>query len=498
MRGRRRRERRIGRARRATTPAMNTIPYLAFGALALIGAALAIARPARTALPLYAATLPIASVIKLSVPLPSPFDTLSSLLGGLTIVALLGHLAIYQRGRLPGLAMGAWTLLLAWSILTVVWAIDPSTAASTARVAISLVVLLALCSVARFDRGDLEMLRLAVIVSGIVVGLYATYLLLKGAALPTHGASQRFSIATNPSDTDPNILAASLLMPMLLSVERILLGGALWWRAVVWRVIGVAGAFFSTLAIVITGSRGGLLAALVGFVIVLVSCRRLPDARRMVRRVTVAIIASLAAVVVITATGTAVAPGGTVARLTSSDAFRRIFAVQNGSSGRFDIWKAGALACEAYCGVGAGLGNFPDAYNRAFLFSGAAKNVGANRPAHNIYLEMAVDAGVPGLTLLLLALIAEWMALGRRAVRDVAPALKGVVVAILIANIFLSAIWFKYFFLVFVLLRVAEGAAEQWTALRAETVPAIGFARGTAAASVHQDHHAALDVRSHA
>src|SRR5262249_52390719 len=152
------------------------------------------------------ATLPIASVIKLSVPLPSPFDTLSSLLGAVVVLSFLAHLAIYQRGRAPSLAVGAWTLLLAWSTLTILWALDPATAVNTATVAVSLVLLLALCSVARFDRGDLELLRLAIIASGIVVGLYATYLLAKGAPLPTHGASQRFSIATNPSDTDPNIL----------------------------------------------------------------------------------------------------------------------------------------------------------------------------------------------------------------------------------------------------------------------------------------------------
>jgi hypothetical protein len=35
------------------------------------------------------------------------------------------------------------------------------------------------------------------------------------------------------------------------------------------------------------------------------------------------------------------------------------------------------------------------------------------------------------------------------------------VVAILVAEIFLSAIWFKYFWLVFLLIRVAEGVATR-------------------------------------
>jgi O-antigen ligase len=258
-------------------------------------------------------------------------------------------------------------------------------------------------------------------------------------------------------------------------------------------LIGLAGAFLSTLAIVFTGSRGGLLAALVGFVVVLVSCRRRPDARSMVRRVTLAILASAGAIVVITATGTVISPGGAVARLTSSDAIKRIFTVQNGSSGRLDIWRAGQLACEEYCGVGAGLGNFPDAYNQAFVFSGATKNVGANRPAHNIYLEMAVDAGVPGLVLLVLALLAEWRAIGGPGVRQVEPALKGVLVSILVANFFLSAIWFKYFFLVFVLVRIAEAATED-----ARSTPMTGPWPRWRAASIDKQHGAPVQVGSHA
>ncbi len=472
---------------------MNPVAVMALIAVGVVAAAVSVVWPARTVLPLYAATLPIASVIKLSVPLPSPFDTLSSLLGGLVVVAFLVHLAIYQRGRTPGLPIGIWMILLAWSTLTVLWALDPSTAKSTAMVAASLILVVALAAVMRFDGVELDLFRLAIIVSGAVVGLYAAYLVVKGVALPTHGASQRFSIASNPSDTDPNILAASLLMPLLLSVERILLGGTRWWRPAIWRFIGLSGAFLSMVAIVFTGSRGGLVAAIIGFVVVLFSCRRRPDARSMVRRVTLAILAAAGAFVLIAATGTVISPGGTVARLTASDAIKRIFSVQNGSSGRFDIWKAGELACEEYCGVGAGLGNFPDAYNQAFVFSGATKNVGANRPAHNIYLEMAVDTGVPGLVLLLLALIAEWRAIGRAPVRRVEPALKGILVSILVANFFLSAIWFKYFFLVFVLVRVAEGATqERWTpsaaALRRRWLPL----------SVDQHDRASLDVGSHA
>jgi O-antigen ligase len=438
-----------------------TIPLLALATVVLgVAAAGFVIRPGATILPIYAATLPIASVVKLSVPLPSPFNTLSSMLGGAAIVACVAHLLLYRRGRPPTLAMTGWFALLAWSTVTLFWAIDPAVARSTLLVAASLVLLTTLVGLLPLDGVDIDALRLAIIASGIAVGLYASFLLLSGSALPTHGASQRLSLATNPSDTDPNILAASLLMPLLLSVERIVVGRSHILSAVIWRWVGVAGAFFSFLAILFTGSRGGLLAAIVGFVWVLASCRSLPPARRTVRLVALAMLAILSASIVVLLVGATVSPTSAVGRLLTSDSIKRITSTSNGSSGRTEIWQAGLLACDTYCGLGSGLGTFPDAYNQAFAFSSGARNVGANRPAHNIYLSMAVELGLIGLTLFGIALALEWLSLSRPSMWREVPALKGVLVSVLIANFFLSAIWFKYFWLVFLLIRVAEGVGS--------------------------------------
>ena len=51
---------------------------LPLAALCVPLAVIAVRRPIPSVVALYAATLPVASVVKLSVPLPSPFDTLSS------------------------------------------------------------------------------------------------------------------------------------------------------------------------------------------------------------------------------------------------------------------------------------------------------------------------------------------------------------------------------------------------------------------------------------
>jgi O-antigen ligase len=415
-------------------------------------------RPTRTILPLYTATLPIASVFTLHVPLPSKFNTLSSALGAVAILAVGLHIALYRRGRALRMQDAGWLLFLAWAAITPLWAIDPSGAFGILQVAWSLMVLLFVVAALPTDEADLDVLRVAMIVSGLLVGTYATYLILKGAPLPVHGVSRRFSIATTPTDTNPNILAAALIAPMVLSVEAILLGGSRWWSPWVWRALGAAGAFFSFVAIVFTASRGGLVSAAVAFVACVMLCWHVPEARVMLRRVVMAIVSvSLAVglVLVIRPPGNQIGP---LRDFLGNPSLKRITETDRSGSGRLDIWVTGYHACLQYCGWGVGFGNFPDVYDQVFAFSGAQSNVGANRPAHDIYLQVVVEDGFIGGALLVLALLLEWRALGFAHVRRVLPSAKAALVGILVANVFLSALWFKYFWIVFILFRVAQGS----------------------------------------
>src|SRR5919201_2504156 len=238
------------------------IDLLALGVLVL-GSGAMVRRPGRTILPLYAGLVPVGSVFSLPIPLPPPFNSLSSLLGALAIVAVLLHLAIFRRPRVPELPVGLWLLFLAWICTTISWTIDPSSSKQALMLALPLLLLVFVCAVLRFDERDLYAWRLAIILGGIAVGLYAFSLLIRGAPLPTHGVTQRFSIQTGVGELDPNILAASLLLPISLSVERLLLGGSVLLRPRTWRVLGGAGVFFCLAALLLTGSRGGVVAAFI-------------------------------------------------------------------------------------------------------------------------------------------------------------------------------------------------------------------------------------------
>ena len=410
-------------------------------------------RPLRTAFAAYVLTVPIGSVVQLGIPLPPPFNTVSSALGGLAIVACLANVALYRRGSVPTVPVGMWLLFLAWGTATALWAINPPESLGKLTVALPLLLLMVAVALVRPDPSDLDALRLAVIASGIIVGVYAFGLYATGSALPSYGVDQRFHFE---GGTDPNILAASLLLPLSFSLERLLVGGTRWMRPGMWRIFGMAGAFFTFVAILLTGSRGGTLAAVAAFVFTLVWCRGLPEARPWVRRTILGVVIAVVAVPVGVVIAAAVSPQPGLPGILSAPPIQRIFNPEGDTSGRREIWTAGVIACRTYCATGAGFANFPYAFNEEFAFSGAAKSIELNQAPHNVLLGLVVETGAVGLTLFGLGALLEWRSLSTPAMRARIPALRAGLAGIFLANVFLSAIWFKYFWLPFTLARVAE------------------------------------------
>ncbi len=429
--------------------------------LMLLLAGLSVRHPARTILPVYAAVVPAGSVVEISLPISPPFNTFSSLLGAEVVILILAHVLIYRNGRIPTLPVSMWLIFIAWVALTVFWAIDADAALDTVLVALPLVALMVAVAILPTDDVDLDAVRLGLILSGIAVGAYATYLVVAAQPLVTLEPEGRLVIASSSRVTDPNILAASLLLPFSLSLERLVLGGTRWWGPAVWRLLGFAGVLMTITAIATTGSRGGLLAATIAFLLVLRACWKLPSARRMVRGAALAILGTVLGLYLAALAALSVSPGGRAQDLLDAMPLGRIPRTELGGSGRLEIWTTGYQLCLEHCADGSGIGTFPTAFNQVFAFSGSAESVGADRPAHSIYLELAVETGFVGITLLALALLAEWAAATSRPLASLNPSLQGALVAVLVANLFLSTIWFKYFWLVPILIRVAEGVIQE-------------------------------------
>jgi O-antigen ligase len=137
--------------------------------------------------------------------------------------------------------------------------------------------------------------------------------------------------------------------------------------------------------------------------------------------------------------------------------FQRIAnAVDSGGAGRTNIWKVGLVALKHYGIMGAGLGNFPAAFDH---FAGEAAHFeGFDRGSHNIYLNVSVELGILGVILLVNALRTELR--GRKFADVISPfhaavACEAAAWGMLVGGFFLDILWKKAFWLVWILFAVA-------------------------------------------
>ncbi|HEY3268687.1 MAG TPA: O-antigen ligase family protein [Armatimonadota bacterium] len=161
------------------------------------------------------------------------------------------------------------------------------------------------------------------------------------------------------------------------------------------RAINYAYPLMAFIAIPLTGSRGAAAAAVVAYgYIVFTSVRR----RRSI---------GIAVLMALTAAAFALMP------LVPSSSIERIASTMNASSrgdwsGRLPIWQAGATVFCEHPLLGVGVGAFRESIVR---------KIGIRIAAHNTFLSVAVDGGLPSATLWLLLLVAS----ARSALRMDAP-----------------------------------------------------------------------------
>jgi O-antigen ligase len=420
---------------------------------------IAVTHPSRTILPLYAAFVPVGGVFALAVPLPSPFNSVTSLLGGAAIGAIIAHVILYREGRIPTIPVAAWLWFVAWCALTLLWADDRDAGLRELQTAVPLVLLLVTVGIIVPRDGDLGWMRVALAVGGAAIGVYALGLVLSGSGLPSQGVGDRFSLGGEVGNGNPNQLAAALLLPLLAGVDmaidpaRNVLGRAE-------RPLGVVSVVLIGVAIALSGSRGGVVAGSVALVAAALLYRRWrPELRPAVRVAAVATAMTMLVLVITAVLLVTFLPNSRITATAIDGPVARLVAAETGASGRGEIWSVGLLACRQHCAVGVGLGNFARAYTDAFPFSAVSRNVGVQRPAHNMYLDIGVESGIVGFALFGVALTAEFRVLRRNQRRLLTPALGAAIVGLLVAHFFEGFLWFKHAWLPFVVIRILEATS---------------------------------------
>jgi O-antigen ligase len=396
-------------------------------AFAIIG----LRAPMHVLLPAYAGFVYFSSLITVPVGLPYRFDSVSSLLGLALTVALALRLALAGRThhRLPA-SVGVWLLLLAVAVVTAVWSVSPEDSFTGLFILASLVVLFVVVALSPVDRRAVRLTETGLLIGGLVASAYGVGQALTGTLPASEEAGPRFGRDL----LGANHTAAALILALVVALSRAAAAPTV--RA---RVLTGAGVLLLLLGILLTGSRGGLIGAGVA-VLVLALCGR---QRRFYLGFGLLVVTAAVGVVLLQ-------PAGVGERAT-----------REGDSGRLDIWKVGAAACQQYCLYGSGWGTFPIVYRETQASVPDAQVLlrHASFEPHNVWILVGVEAGVTGLVLLLAGMtlaVVEALRLPAAVRGPPLAALAG----IFTTGIFLSNFEFKYFWMALIYVTISQHAAN--------------------------------------
>lgn len=371
----------------------------------------------------YIFALPFGSSISLRGPWPGLIDDFGSLLGALSIAALLGLWVIDpDRRRVEqSPAVPMWLLFFGWASLSGLWSVNRSATQDDVVVLGSLVLLSVMAASVRFGPRHRRLIRLSLAASGLFTGLIALVQWGTGSLASSGTDVPRFALAGD----DPNITAATLLLPLAFCLIGLFepthrRPG----RLPIWFYGTAAGTVVA--AIVLTASRAGLAAAALVIAVVLFR-----HGSALQRAAFAAMGLLMVAVVDLPFESRA-----------------------SGLTGRSSIWNIGLLSCRESCWAGSGLGTFPDRHEMIVF---ARPELSANQfrfEAHNIWIGSIVELGI-GATLLLFVLAAYALVTTYSNREPFSAAAFAGLAGVLTANMFVSNVEFKYFWLALVISTIA-------------------------------------------
>lgn len=387
--------------------------------------ALLILWPVEVSLGLFAFLVPFDSIATIGGEANGP--TLTRVVGAAAGLILLVTGLGQRRLQRPPRAALWWGLFIAWGAVTVLWALDPQLALERLPTAASLFILY-------FATVSLKMTEKEVsrIVQFAIAGAVGASL-LSISAFVSGAAGLRSTLVSGVAEADPNFLASALLLPFCLAAGEVLGEGNLGRKLLMLAAAGAIG-----LAIFFTMSRGALLAIAVMIAVYFWQA----DKKWKVLVPTVLVGAAALAM-----------PDRFFSRLSGTVADR--------GAGRLDIWIAGFAALKHYVLQGAGINNFGNAYQ--FFAGDAPVFRGYNRASHDVYLCVAVELGILGFALLVMALITQMRSARRTAGTRAYSRLLPYRVAcwgMLAAGLFVDLLWSKQFWLAWMLLAVAVRATS--------------------------------------
>lgn len=375
---------------------------------------------------IYAALLPFDNVLGLGA-----VGTLTRYFGIASIVAFLANRLILARGQVlkPPSVVWGWVAFLFLAGLSSLWALSPQSTFRGLFTIVGLFLVYLCVGVYPFKKREVEVLKGLIILGGFLASVCSLLLYAQGV---TYGESIRVSLVFGEERmVDPNQLATSLVLPLIFSLEWMM--GPNSFR----RKCAIVSTGVVLSAILLTGSRGGVLSAAIAMLIFLWRISKKLSQRSVI-----------AAGLVITTIVAMLIMGSLPQNLL--ERFNPDVVLGSEGAGRFSIWKIGAVAFSDKPLLGYGYNNFPYAYDLFYPQVPIRYDPGVHRPAHNIYLQTFVEMGVIGGFLLLVVFWQHWRLVRWLSRRQPAyTAVEAILVGVLVAGLTLGNLYWKYFWLAF-------------------------------------------------
>lgn len=335
----------------------------------------------------------VLSFLELVPGLTGPALSLSKAAGAILVVSWLAYTTTNtQRGSQFPFAFPAITgcllIYLTWNVVSVAWAEDSAaTLISSLSFALNFMLFPVAYSAVR-KPSDLRPLLVAFVIGAGIAAVYGVIAQPDATALVSSPTAAAGLNRLSGSIGDPNELATLLAAGVGVSTALIFDSS----RSAAFRIISAGAALILLTGILITLSRGGLVALAAALLAaVFVSTGRF-------RIMTVGAVTAILAV------------AGVFFFAVASQAARDRILETDGGSGRTDIWSVGWRMVEDQPVRGVGGGNFKISSIHYLLAPGVLEFdqyiVDQPSVAHNAYLQVLAETGVIGLALFLIAVVA--------------------------------------------------------------------------------------------
>jgi O-antigen ligase len=314
-----------------------------------------------------------------------------------------------------------WGALALWAVVTVMWALDTDIAIDRLPTVVSVFALFLIAVSFQVSQREMEVICVLVIIGGVAAAIMG-YVFGQGAF--DGNTAGRATLVVGEAQANPNGFASSLLPSIALALASFFRSRRFLAKIFSLAAIGILG-----VGIYISISRAAIVA-----LVVLVGV--------MLYRIGINVRTFMPVLILLG-----------MLPLTPGRFFTRVMSPFTGAdetgSGRTEIWAVGWKALQEFWVWGAGLSNFPDAYERYVPIMR-----GGGSAPHNTYLGTWVELGLVGLILMLvsiaLTLLIAWR--HRRSGSILVYAIEACLLGHVVMSLFGDTLWGKRLWLLCILL----------------------------------------------